>query len=178
MGGTYLRSSHAEAEGAPPCQAFEVESSTKAKDFCQNIASRLLLKSSEGFSLFVKIADKVSQLTAVSPAHLLGPSELSGREDDRRALHGTQLCPLLLITFTGDPDYPHRSCISKFAQQASPYHIHATMEMLKSQLSAPLLGSFPAVAARSRCSPTEHRLSLDTHICPYTRDAEVILLRS
>lgn len=40
-------------------QAFEVESSTKAKDFCQNIAARLLLKSSEGFSLFVKIADKV-----------------------------------------------------------------------------------------------------------------------
>lgn len=36
-----------------------MESSTKAKDFCQNIASRLLLKSSEGFSLFVKIADKV-----------------------------------------------------------------------------------------------------------------------
>lgn len=40
-------------------EAFEVESSTKAKDFCQSIASRLLLKSSEGFSLFVKIADKV-----------------------------------------------------------------------------------------------------------------------
>ncbi|XP_036866508.2 unconventional myosin-VIIa isoform X7 [Manis javanica] len=40
-------------------EAFEVESSTKAKDFCQNIAARLLLKSSEGFSLFVKIADKV-----------------------------------------------------------------------------------------------------------------------
>lgn len=43
----------------PTPQAFEVESSTKAKDFCQNIAARLLLKSSEGFSLFVKIADKV-----------------------------------------------------------------------------------------------------------------------
>ncbi|KAM9659199.1 unconventional myosin-VIIa [Trichechus inunguis] len=40
-------------------EAFEVESSTKAKDFCQNIATRLLLKTSEGFSLFVKIADKV-----------------------------------------------------------------------------------------------------------------------
>ncbi|EMP28603.1 Myosin-VIIa [Chelonia mydas] len=40
-------------------KAFEVESSTKAKDFCQNISSRLLLKSSEGFSLFVKISDKV-----------------------------------------------------------------------------------------------------------------------
>ncbi|XP_075584156.1 unconventional myosin-VIIa isoform X2 [Pelecanus crispus] len=40
-------------------EAFEVESSTKAKDFCQNISNRLLLKSSEGFSLFVKISDKV-----------------------------------------------------------------------------------------------------------------------
>ncbi|KAJ8310298.1 hypothetical protein KUTeg_012163, partial [Tegillarca granosa] len=40
-------------------EAFEVESSTRAKDFCQNIANKLLLKSSEGFSLFVKIADKV-----------------------------------------------------------------------------------------------------------------------
>lgn len=36
-----------------------MESSTKAKDFCQNISARLLLKSSEGFSLFVKITDKV-----------------------------------------------------------------------------------------------------------------------
>uniref|UniRef100_A0A8C5HP89 Myosin VIIAa n=1 Tax=Gouania willdenowi TaxID=441366 RepID=A0A8C5HP89_GOUWI len=40
-------------------EAFEVESSTKAKDFCQNISTRLLLKSAEGFSLFVKISDKV-----------------------------------------------------------------------------------------------------------------------
>ncbi|XP_055558155.1 unconventional myosin-VIIa isoform X3 [Falco biarmicus] len=40
-------------------EAFEVESSTKAKDFCQNISNRLLLKCSEGFSLFVKISDKV-----------------------------------------------------------------------------------------------------------------------
>ncbi|XP_056138881.1 unconventional myosin-VIIa-like [Lampris incognitus] len=40
-------------------EAFEVESSTKAKDFCQNISTRLLLKSSDGFSLFVKISDKV-----------------------------------------------------------------------------------------------------------------------
>ncbi|XP_069060011.1 unconventional myosin-VIIa [Pleurodeles waltl] len=40
-------------------EAFEVESSTKAKDFCQDIATRLLLKSPEGFSLFVKISDKV-----------------------------------------------------------------------------------------------------------------------
>uniref|UniRef100_A0A8C3PPY3 Myosin VIIA n=1 Tax=Calidris pygmaea TaxID=425635 RepID=A0A8C3PPY3_9CHAR len=40
-------------------QPLSVESSTKAKDFCQNISNRLLLKSSEGFSLFVKISDKV-----------------------------------------------------------------------------------------------------------------------
>ncbi|XP_061684462.1 myosin VIIAa isoform X2 [Syngnathoides biaculeatus] len=40
-------------------EAFEVESGTRAKDLCQNIASRLLLKSPEGFSLFVKISDKV-----------------------------------------------------------------------------------------------------------------------
>uniref|UniRef100_A0A8D3DIJ4 Myosin VIIA n=1 Tax=Scophthalmus maximus TaxID=52904 RepID=A0A8D3DIJ4_SCOMX len=35
------------------------DSSTKAKDFCHNISGRLMLKSSEGFSLFVKITDKV-----------------------------------------------------------------------------------------------------------------------
>ncbi|XP_073791408.1 unconventional myosin-VIIa isoform X3 [Danio rerio] len=40
-------------------EAFEVESSTKAKDFCRNIAGRMMLHSSEGFSLFVKISDKV-----------------------------------------------------------------------------------------------------------------------
>ena len=40
-------------------EAFEVDSSTRAKDFCRNIAERLKLKSSEGFSLFVKILDKV-----------------------------------------------------------------------------------------------------------------------
>ncbi|XP_072432946.1 myosin VIIAa isoform X3 [Chiloscyllium punctatum] len=40
-------------------EAFEVESSTKAKDFCHNISGRLLLKSPDGFSLFVKISDKV-----------------------------------------------------------------------------------------------------------------------
>ena len=40
-------------------EAFEVDSSTRAKDFCASIAHRLSLKSSEGFSLFVKIADKV-----------------------------------------------------------------------------------------------------------------------
>lgn len=36
-----------------------MESSTKARDFCLNIANRLRLKSADGFSLFVKIADKV-----------------------------------------------------------------------------------------------------------------------
>jgi len=40
-------------------EAFEVDSSTRAKDFCQSIADRLRLKSAEGFSLFVKISDKV-----------------------------------------------------------------------------------------------------------------------
>ncbi|XP_075211513.1 unconventional myosin-VIIa ck [Lycorma delicatula] len=40
-------------------EAFEVDSSTRAKDFCANIAQRLNLRSCEGFSLFVKIADKV-----------------------------------------------------------------------------------------------------------------------
>ncbi|XP_050389741.1 myosin-VIIa [Patella vulgata] len=40
-------------------EAFEVESSTRAKDFCQNISTKLGLRSPEGFSLFVKIADKV-----------------------------------------------------------------------------------------------------------------------
>jgi len=39
-------------------QAFEVDSSTRAKEFCAVVAQRLGLKSSEGFSLFVKIADK------------------------------------------------------------------------------------------------------------------------
>ena len=40
-------------------EAFEVDSSTRAKDFCTSIAQRLNLRSAEGFSLFVKIADKV-----------------------------------------------------------------------------------------------------------------------
>uniref|UniRef100_A0A1I8GD03 Myosin VIIa n=1 Tax=Macrostomum lignano TaxID=282301 RepID=A0A1I8GD03_9PLAT len=40
-------------------EAFEVDSSTRAKDFCANVANKLGLKSYEGFSLFVKIADKV-----------------------------------------------------------------------------------------------------------------------
>uniref|UniRef100_A0A8C1YM93 Myosin VIIAa n=1 Tax=Cyprinus carpio TaxID=7962 RepID=A0A8C1YM93_CYPCA len=42
-----------------PDDTDEVESSTKAKDFCLNISGRLLLKSPDGFSLFVKISDKV-----------------------------------------------------------------------------------------------------------------------
>ena len=40
-------------------EAFEVDSSTRAKDFCQEISERLNLKSCKGFSLFVKITDKV-----------------------------------------------------------------------------------------------------------------------
>jgi myosin-7 len=40
-------------------QAFEVDSSTRAKDFCNMIGARLGLQSVEGMSLFVKIADKV-----------------------------------------------------------------------------------------------------------------------
>lgn len=40
-------------------EAFEVDSTTKAKDLCLQICERLNLKSNEGFSLFVKIADKV-----------------------------------------------------------------------------------------------------------------------
>ena len=40
-------------------QAFIVKSSTRAKDLCQTIANRLHMKSAEGFSLFIKIGDKV-----------------------------------------------------------------------------------------------------------------------
>ncbi|XP_071800973.1 myosin-VIIa-like isoform X2 [Asterias amurensis] len=40
-------------------EIFEVTSGTRAKDICQNIGQRLRLKSSEGFSLFVKIDDNV-----------------------------------------------------------------------------------------------------------------------
>ena len=39
-------------------KAFEVDSSTRAKEFCAIIAQKLGLKSAEGFSLFVKITDK------------------------------------------------------------------------------------------------------------------------
>ncbi|XP_033208410.1 myosin-VIIa-like isoform X2 [Belonocnema kinseyi] len=40
-------------------EAFEVHSSTRAADLCEDIVSRLHLKGLDGFSLFVKIADKV-----------------------------------------------------------------------------------------------------------------------
>jgi myosin-7 len=40
-------------------EAYQIESSTKAQDIIKAIASNFLLKSSEGFSLFIKIADKV-----------------------------------------------------------------------------------------------------------------------
>lgn len=40
-------------------EAFEVDSSTRARDLCQNISERLDLRTNEGFSLFVKIWDKV-----------------------------------------------------------------------------------------------------------------------
>lgn len=40
-------------------EAFEVDSSTRAKDLCEQITGRLNLKNSDGFSLFVKIVDKV-----------------------------------------------------------------------------------------------------------------------
>ena len=36
-----------------------MDSSTQSKDFCASIAERLGLRSAEGFSLFVKISDKV-----------------------------------------------------------------------------------------------------------------------
>eukprot|EP00112_Aurelia_sp_Birch-Aquarium-sp1_P015328 Seg339.1 transcript_id=Seg339.1/GoldUCD/mRNA.D3Y31 product=Myosin-VIIa protein_id=Seg339.1/GoldUCD/D3Y31 len=38
---------------------FEVESCTRAKDLCNIIAKKLKLRSADGFSLFLKIADKV-----------------------------------------------------------------------------------------------------------------------
>ncbi|NXC88659.1 MYO7A protein, partial [Cercotrichas coryphoeus] len=40
-------------------QTFDVGTNTKIQSLCQNIASKLQLQSWEGFSLFVKIADKV-----------------------------------------------------------------------------------------------------------------------
>jgi myosin VIIa len=40
-------------------EAFQVESSTKAKDLIETIVKSFKMKSGEGFSLFVKISDKV-----------------------------------------------------------------------------------------------------------------------
>lgn len=40
-------------------EAFEVDSMTKASDLCKAIASRLELKSLDGYSLFLAISDKV-----------------------------------------------------------------------------------------------------------------------
>ncbi|XP_030747956.1 myosin-VIIa-like [Sitophilus oryzae] len=40
-------------------EAFEVDSMTRASDLCKNIAARLDLLSTDGFSLFVAIADRV-----------------------------------------------------------------------------------------------------------------------
>lgn len=39
-------------------EAFEIESSTRARQLCETIGRRLELKSTDGFSLFVKIVDK------------------------------------------------------------------------------------------------------------------------
>lgn len=104
---------------SPTPQAFEVESSTKAKDFCQNIAARLLLKSSEGFSLFVKIADKVGggllalYLPAAGPAcweicwshrssWAAGGEERERKREEEREreglLHAASDCGHLLLT--------------------------------------------------------------------------------
>ncbi|XP_053403414.1 myosin-VIIa-like isoform X2 [Mercenaria mercenaria] len=43
-------------------ETFEIESNTRAKDLCINITNKLNLKSSEGFSLYVKMADKVMSI--------------------------------------------------------------------------------------------------------------------
>lgn len=80
-----------------------MESSTKAKDFCQNIAARLLLKSSEGFSLFVKIADKVDGgwLAVCLPAiglsgNLLGAGGAAGGNGETQKGEGREGGVLLL----------------------------------------------------------------------------------
>lgn len=40
-------------------EAFEVDSTTRAIDICRAIGSRLDMKSTDGFSLFVSLSDKV-----------------------------------------------------------------------------------------------------------------------
>lgn len=39
-------------------EAIEVDASMRASEFCSRIANRLCLKSSDGFSLFVKMNDR------------------------------------------------------------------------------------------------------------------------
>lgn len=46
-----------------------MDSSTRAKEFCAVVAQRLGLKSSEGFSLFVKITDKGIMIITWLPLH-------------------------------------------------------------------------------------------------------------
>lgn len=43
---------------------LEVSSSTRVRDVCESISAKLQLASWEGCSLFIKIADKVSEWTS------------------------------------------------------------------------------------------------------------------
>lgn len=43
-------------------QIFEVTTTTRIKDLCRNISRDLRLSSSDGYSLFVKTANKVSDM--------------------------------------------------------------------------------------------------------------------
>lgn len=43
-------------------QTMEVSSSSRVRDLCEGIATRLQLASWDGCSLFIKITDKVSNL--------------------------------------------------------------------------------------------------------------------
>lgn len=45
-----------------PVQTMEVNSSSRVRDLCEGIATRLKLASLDGCSLFIKITDKVSNL--------------------------------------------------------------------------------------------------------------------
>lgn len=67
LAGAYLKIFSALTYSSPLCnkslvvlQTFDVGTNTKNRTLCQNIASKLQLSSWEGFSLFVKIADKVT----------------------------------------------------------------------------------------------------------------------